>query len=96
MREYWVYVLANIHHTLYIGVTNDLQARVFEHKNHVNSGFTNKYGIDMLVYFESTNDVNEALVREKQLKGWLRKKKLDLIESVNPQWDDLSVGWFEP
>jgi putative endonuclease len=95
-REYWVYILANMHHTLYIGVTNDLQARVFEHKDHVNSGFTSKYGIDMLVYFESTNDVREALAREKQLKGWLRAKKLALIESVNPHWEDLSAGWFEP
>jgi len=95
MREYWVYILANMHHSLYIGVTNDLNRRVFEHKNDVVPGFTSKYGIDQLVYFESTNDVHEALALEKQLKGWLRKKKLDLIESVNPTWEDLSAGWFE-
>jgi len=95
MREYWVYILANMHHSLYIGVTNDLHRRVFEHKNDVVPGFTSKYGIDQLVYFESTNDVHEALALEKQLKGWLRKKKLDLIESVNPTWEDLSAGWFE-
>ncbi len=94
-REYWVYILANIHRTLYIGVTNDLQRRVFEHKNDVVPGFTPKYGIDQLVYFESTNEIHEALAREKQLKGWLRKKKLALIEGMNPRWEDLSAGWFD-
>ena len=95
MREYWVYILANIHHTLYIGVTNDLQARLFEHKNDLSPGFTSKYGINQLVYFESTNDINEAIAREKQLKGWLRTKKLALIESVNPEWEDLAKDWLD-
>jgi putative endonuclease len=81
VREYWVYILASIRRVLYIGVTNDLQRRIFEHKCHLVPGFTSKYGIDELVYFESTNDVHEALAREKQLKGWLRKKKVALIES---------------
>ena len=96
MREYWVYILASVHRTLYIGVTNDLERRVFEHKNQLISGFSTKYGIDMLVYFESTDDVHEALAREKQLKGWLRKKKLALIESMNPKWADLAAYWFDP
>jgi putative endonuclease len=96
MREYWVYILANFHHTLYIGVTSDLQARVYQHKNHVLPGFTSRYGIHRLVYFESTNDVEAALSREKQLKGWRRSKKVALIETANAQWDDLAASWFEP
>jgi putative endonuclease len=96
MREYWVYILASIRRALYIGVTNDLQRRVFEHKSHLVPGFASKYGIDRLVYFESTNDVHEALAREKQLKGWLRKKKLALIESMNPKWEDHAAEWSEP
>jgi putative endonuclease len=96
MREYWVYILANIRRTLYIGVTNDLPARVFEHKHHLVPGFTSKYGIDRLVYFESTDDVDEAIAREKQLKGWLRARKVALIKSVNPRWEDLAAEWFPP
>jgi putative endonuclease len=94
MREYWVYILANIHRTLYVGVTSDLRARVYEHKKALVPGFTSKYGIDRLVYCESSNDVNAALSREKQLKGWLRAKKVALIESVNPLWEDLAATWF--
>jgi putative endonuclease len=94
-REFWVYILASIRRVLYIGVTNDLQRRVFEHKNHLVPGFTARYGIDTLVYFESTNDVHEALAREKQLKGWLRKKKVALIEGTNPRWEDLAAEWFD-
>jgi putative endonuclease len=95
MRDYWVYILANIHRTLYIGVTGDLQARMFEHKNALSPGFTARYGIDRLVYCESTSDVHEALAREKQLKGWIRRRKVALIESVNPGWEDLAAAWFE-
>ena len=95
MREYWVYILANFHQTLYIGVTGDLEARVYQHKNHVLPGFTRKYGVDRLVYFESTNEVEAALAREKQLKGWLRSKKVALIETANPTWEDLAASWFE-
>ena len=95
MRNYYVYVLCNIHHTLYIGVTNDLYARVYQHKNAVVDGFTAKYAIDLLVYFETTNDVNEAIAREKQLKGWSRRKKVALIERDNPGWMDLAASWFE-
>jgi putative endonuclease len=95
MREYWVYIVANIHRTLYIGVTNNLQARIFEHRNRLTPGFTSKYGIDRLVYCESTNSVQEAIAREKQLKGWVRRKKVALIERVNPCWDDLAAEWFD-
>jgi putative endonuclease len=95
MRQYWVYILANIHRTLYIGVTNDLERQVFEHKNALTPGFTSKYGIDRLVYFESTNEVDVALNREKQLKGWRRGKKLALIERSNPSWKDLAASWLD-
>ena len=95
MREYWVYILANIHRTLYIGVTSNLQARVWEHKKALTPGFTARYGIDRLVYCESTDDVHAALAREKQLKGWTRRRKVALIESVNAGWEDLSATWFD-
>jgi putative endonuclease len=81
--------------TLYTGITNDLERRIYEHKNKLVPGFTAKYNIERLVYFEVTEDVNAAISREKQIKGWLRSKKLALITSMNPTWDDLSVVWFE-
>jgi putative endonuclease len=95
MRQYWVYILANIHRTLYIGVTSDLEARVFQHKNTLIPGFTARYAIDRLVYCEATSDVHEALAREKQLKRWTRRKKIALIEGANPQWEDLAGSWFD-
>jgi putative endonuclease len=95
MHDYWVYILANKFRTLYIGVTNDLHARVYEHKHRLVPGFTSKYGIDRLVYFEQTIDVDAAIVREKQLKGWSRAKKVALIEAENPHWEDLAATWFE-
>lgn len=76
--------------TLYTGVTNNLERRIYEHKHHLVKGFTNKYNIDKLVYFEETTDIHAAISREKQIKGWLRKKKIALIESMNPGWKDLS------
>jgi putative endonuclease len=76
--------------TLYTGVTNNLERRIYEHKHHLVKGFTNKYNIDKLVYFEETSDINAAITREKQIKGWLRKKKIALIQSMNPEWKDLS------
>jgi putative endonuclease len=79
---------------LYTGVTNNLQRRIFEHKNKLNTGFTSKYNIHILVYYEDMNDVNVAIAREKQIKGWLRVKKIKLIESLNPEWNDLSHDWF--
>ena len=90
---YYVYILTNKSHSvLYIGVTNNLERRLFEHKNHLISGFTDRYNVERLVYFEYTKDVRTAIEREKELKGWTRKRKEALIDSVNPQWKDLSLS----
>jgi len=78
--------------TLYTGVTNNLERRVYEHKHKLVDGFTKKYNIARLVYYEATDDVQSAIAREKQIKGWLRRKKVALIESVNPEWRDLADG----
>jgi len=94
MEQYYVYVMTNKSRTLYTGITNNLERRVYEHKNKLIEGFTKKYNITKLVYYEISNDVEAAIAREKQIKGWLRRKKIALIESVNPQWKDLSKGWF--
>ena len=88
-KQYFVYILVSISQVLYIGVTNDLQHRVLEHKNEVVEGFTKKYRVKKLVYFEMTDDVYAALTREKQFKKWRREKKVNLIESTNPSWKDL-------
>ena len=80
---------------LYTGVTNDLEKRLFQHKNKLNKGFTEKYSINRLVYFESTNDVTVAIAREKQIKGMLRSKKIKLIKTMNPGLVDLSVDWYK-
>ncbi len=93
-KTYYVYILTNHSKTLYTGMTNDLKRRLYEHKNKLVQGFTSKYNIEKLVYFESTGDVKAAIIREKQIKGWLRKKKIELIENTNPNWEDLSNGWF--
>ena len=89
--QYYVYILTNEHNTvLYTGITNDLMRRVYEHKNHLDKGsFTAQYNIEKLVYFEVTSNVKTAIEREKQIKGWNRKRKNKLIESKNPNWDDL-------
>ena len=81
--------------TLYTGVTNSLERRVWEHKEKLVTGFTKRYDMTRLVYYETTTDVHAAIAREKQIKGWLRKRKIALIESVNPRWKDLSEGWYE-
>jgi putative endonuclease len=94
MKEYFVYIMTNKSKTLYTGVTDNLINRVAEHKQGIIKGFTSKYQINKLVYFESGNNINEALYREKQIKGWLRKKKVALIEQENPEWKDLSEDWF--
>jgi len=86
--------MTNKSRTLYTGITNNLERRVYEHKNKLIEGFIKKYNITKLVYYEIGNDVEAAITREKQIKGWLRRKKIALIESVNPQWEDLSKGWF--
>jgi len=95
MNTYYVYIMTNYKRTLYTGVTNDLTRRVYEHKNKLLKGFTKKYNIDQLVYYEETDDVQTAIEREKQIKGWLRRRKVALIKSMNPNWDDLSEGWFD-
>jgi putative endonuclease len=88
--NYYVYILANKKNgTLYIGVTNDLVKRVFEHKNDLVEGFTKKYGVHQLVYFEQTSDITSAITREKQIKKWRRQWKIELIEEKNPEWKDL-------
>ena len=87
--------MASRSRTLYTGVTNDLERRVYEHKNKLVPGFTAKYKIDRLLYFETTEDVNAAICREKQIKGWTRAKKINLIESANLTWKDISAGWLE-
>ena len=90
MHTYYVYIMASGRNgTLYIGVTSDLRKRVWEHKNDLVEGFTNKYRVHDLVYFESTRDIHSAIAREKQLKKWNRKWKLELIEKDNPGWEDL-------
>ena len=94
MNQYYVYIMTNRSKTLYTGVTNDLIRRVFEHKNKIIDGFTKKYKITKLVFYEETKDIQAAIEREKQIKGWLRSKKIALIESVNPKWEDLSKEWF--
>jgi putative endonuclease len=93
VRSYYVYILANRSKTLYTGVTNDLTRRVVEHKSGAVPGFTAKYRIDRLVHFEETSRIEDAIAREKQIKGWVRAKKLALIEQSNPEWEDLGEGW---
>ncbi|MGB5288240.1 MAG: GIY-YIG nuclease family protein [Ignavibacteriaceae bacterium] len=93
MKQFYVYIMTNKSKTLYVGVTNNLQRRVYEHKNQMIEGFTSKYNITKVIYFEVFNDIESAIKREKQIKGWLRKKKIDLIESMNPEWNDLSEEW---
>lgn len=94
-RDYYVYIMTNISKTLYTGVTNNIHLRVLQHKYGVNKGFTKKYNINKLVYFEWTDSIDAAIKREKQLKNWHRDWKLNMIESVNRNWDDLSSGWYD-
>ena len=92
---YYVYIMTNKNKTvLYTGITNDLQRRVYEHRNNVNAkSFTSKYKAYLLVYYETTTDVKSAIAREKQIKNLLRKKKEELINQMNPKWTDLSFEW---
>jgi len=90
MKQYYVYILANkFNGTLYIGVTSNLVRRVWQHKEKLVKGFTEKYGIDKLIYFETYNDIDLAIQREKSLKEWKREWKIDLVKRDNPQWRDL-------
>ena len=92
---YYIYIMTSrTFEVLYIGVTNNIERRVYEHKNHLVEGFTEKYDIEKLVYYEGTNNIKEALAREKQLKKWSRKKKEKLIKTLNKEWNDLSLDWY--
>ncbi len=94
MKEYHVYIVTNqTNKVMYIGMTNDLERRIYEHKHSLIEGFTKKYKLNRLVYCESCADVTQAIAREKQLKGWLRAKKNELVQSINPNWSDLSQSW---
>ena len=97
-REPFVYIVASqFRGTLYIGVTSDLPRRIWEHRNEVRPGFTSRHHVHRLVYFEPFGDMDSAIAREKQLKRWHRQWKINLIEALNPPWDDLAVGLgFEP
>lgn len=90
----FIYILASWTRRLYVGITSDLEVRVWEHKHKVRPGFTSRYNIDRLVYFEDFHDVHQAIEREKEIKKWRRQKKIALIEGMNPDWNDLSDGWY--
>jgi putative endonuclease len=90
MKDYFVYIMSSDTGTLYTGVTNDLTRRVFQHKNKLIDGFTKKYNITRLVYFEETTEIDMAIQREKEIKGWRRSKKIKLIKSINPTFKDLA------
>lgn len=92
-KTYYVYILSGPSETLYTRVTNDLERRVMEHKKKVVRGFSSKFNMNRLLYFESFNHPLDAIAAEKQIKGWLRKKKLDLIRTINPEFKDLSEDW---
>jgi len=95
-RHYFVYLLTNWNNkVIYVGVTNNLLRRVYEHKNKLVEGFTKKYNLGKLVFFEETSDVVAALSREKEIKKWRREKKDNLVVSMNPDWQDLSAEWFD-
>jgi putative endonuclease len=93
MRRGWVYILVGRTGTLYTGVTSDLYSRVLQHRNGIKSGFASKYDCNRLAYFEEYGDIRSAIGREKTIKGWIRVKKIALIESLNPEWKDLAKHW---
>ncbi len=93
VRKFWVYIVASKSGTLYVGVTNNLDRRVFEHKQKLNQGFTSRYGCDRLVWHEQWTFAQRAIHREKQLKSWTRARKVALIEAMNPRWADLAESW---
>ena len=90
---YYVYILSSPSRTIYVGMTNNLERRIYEHAQKLIPGFTSRYNVSRLVYFEETPDVYAAIAREKQLKGWRRARKIALIEASNPEWRDLSLEW---
>ncbi len=95
VRIYYTYIMASRSRTIYVGMTGDLRARVFQHKWGEHEGFTARYNCDRLVWFEAFREVGGAILREKELKGWRREKKLALIASMNPAWVDLAREWYE-
>lgn len=95
MKTYYVYIMASKSGTLYVGVTCNIKKRVYEHKNHLIAGFTDKYNIDRLLYVETISDPTSAINCEKQIKAWRRGKKIALIDSLNPEWNDLSQDWYD-
>lgn len=95
MKTYYLYIISNnLYTTLYIGVTNDLLRRMYEHKNHLIKGFSTRYNLTKLLYYEETDDICAAIAREKQLKNWHREWKMNLIKKTNPKFIDLADGWF--
>jgi len=90
-KQYYVYILTNKSNTLYTGITDDLYRRLYEHKNKLTPGFTKKYNIDKLIYYEVFDDPESAIQREKEIKGWTRKKKMELIKKVNPNFKELKI-----
>ena len=93
-RNYYIYIMTNRTHRLYVGVTNDLYRRVNEHRLGITGGFTSKYKMNRLVYFEHFKYIGDAIAREKEIKGWIRRKKIALIEAENPKWSDLCLELF--
>ena len=94
MKDYYVYILTNEHgNVMYVVVTNDLARRLYEHRQELADGFTKRYHVHKLVYFEQTSSIEAAIAREKELKGWTRGKKNALVEMMNPVWRDLSEDW---
>jgi putative endonuclease len=94
-RDFLVYIMASKSRVLYIGVTNNLEVRVWQHRHPQENSFTSRYNVTRLVYRESFADPRDAIAREKYLKGWVRARKVSLIEATNPDWRDLSDGWYD-
>ncbi len=92
--QYYIYILSSLRRVLYVGITNNLERRIYEHRQRLLPGFTARYHVHRLVYFETTPDIQSALAREKQIKAWRRDKKVALIEIQNPKWHDLSEDWM--
>ena len=95
MKTFYIYIMSSYSGTLYVGMTNNIKRRVYQHKNHLTSGFTDKYNVDRLVYVETMSEPFSAIEREKQIKRWRREKKVKLIEKLNPDWKDLSCDWYD-
>ena len=95
MKIIYVYIIGSKSGVLYVGITSDIKKRVYEHKNHLNPGFTDKYNVDRLLYVETIKEPASAINREKQIKKWRREKKVMLIDSLNPGWNDLNEDWYD-